>query len=172
MVEKEYATALFDLAIVENNLNVFLDEFKLLIEAFRMNPDFLKVLTYPNIDHAKKEESLKEVVSSFSMTFQNFLLVILNHNRFEMIETIYANYENLVFEASHIKKIKVMTAEKLNEKQINNLQEALKTYYNGYNLEMSIEIDETLLGGIKVLANGEILDISIKNRLNSLKASL
>ena len=65
----------------------------------------------------------------------------------------------------------VTVASALDAKQLERLEKALaKTY--GQELNLNVEIDPAILGGVKVQVSGEIIDGSIANRLNQARMQL
>ncbi len=172
MVANEYARALFELARDSRKIEIVNEQFESFIKALDENRDYLKVLTYPHIDLKQKKNSLKSVLNSFDLDFVNFLQVVLDHNRFKIIDEIYESYQNYVLDYYHIVQVVVYTPSALNDKQRASLKESLTSYFKGYEVSLTIKIDESLIGGIKVLANGKVLDITILNKLYRLRATI
>jgi F-type H+-transporting ATPase subunit delta len=65
----------------------------------------------------------------------------------------------------------VTVASEISTKQLERLEAALaKTY--GQSLKLNVEIDPSILGGVKVQIDGEIIDGSLSSRLNNAKLQL
>ncbi len=67
---------------------------------------------------------------------------------------------------------KVSSPEKLDPKTKTNLEQALKKRYLAKEVALSETIDVSLLGGIKVQVNDELIDLSIKNKIGKLQEHL
>ena len=65
----------------------------------------------------------------------------------------------------------VTVASELNADQVSRLEAALTKSY-GQSLKLNIELDPSILGGIKVQVAGEILDGSLSSRLTAAKLQL
>ena len=65
----------------------------------------------------------------------------------------------------------VTVAAPVSAKQLERLEAALANTY-GHSLKLNVEIDESILGGIKVQVAGEILDGSLSSRLQQAKLQL
>ena len=67
---------------------------------------------------------------------------------------------------------KVWSVEKLDHKTKLHLEHALKKRYSAEHVVLSENIDPKLLGGIKVEVNNEVIDLSIKNKIEKLQEHL
>ena len=65
----------------------------------------------------------------------------------------------------------VTVAQALSASQLSRLEAALSKNY-GQALNLNVEIDPSILGGVKVQVSGEIIDGSVANRLNQAKLQL
>ena len=171
MVEKEYARALYDLAQEENKLDLFSQSFVTVIETLK-DKDFYNVITSPVIDVNEKKKIIGNVYKSLDLTFVNFLYVVIDHNRASILEAIYQEYSNLVLEVKNIIKIEIISAKELTKKQLEQLTNTLEVKYQGKKLEIENIINSELIGGIKIISNGESLDISLKSTIEKMKESL
>ncbi|MFA6076667.1 MAG: F0F1 ATP synthase subunit delta [Candidatus Paceibacterota bacterium] len=67
---------------------------------------------------------------------------------------------------------KVSSVEKLSHQAKVNMEQALKKRYSAKEIIIDESLDSRLLGGIKVEVNNEIIDLSIKNRIEKLQEYL
>jgi F-type H+-transporting ATPase subunit delta len=65
----------------------------------------------------------------------------------------------------------VTVAAPISDKQLDRLEAALAKSY-GHSLKLNVEVDESILGGMKVQVGGEILDGSLSARLLQAKLQL
>lgn len=172
MLAKEYATALFELASSNNMLDEIINQFDTLMLAINENEDFMKVLTYPCISSKQKKECIKNVCKSMNEIFVNFLYVLIDNNRVDKIKEIYEEFTNLVNEKNNILIVNVISASKLSSSQLNDLEIKLAEYFGKKHISINPLIDEKLIGGIKVIANGKSIDLSLNSKLQSLKDNI
>jgi ATP synthase F1, delta subunit len=172
MLAKEYATALFELASSNNMLDEIINQFDTLMLAINENEDFMKVLTYPRISSKQKKECIKNVCKSMNEIFVNFLYVLIDNNRVDKIKEIYEEFTNLVNEKNNILIVNVISASKLSSSQLNDLEIKLAEYFGKKHISINPLIDEKLIGGIKVIANGKSIDLSLNSKLQSLKDNI
>jgi F-type H+-transporting ATPase subunit delta len=65
----------------------------------------------------------------------------------------------------------VTVAQPLSAAQLKKLESTLSASY-GQELNLNVEIDPSILGGVKVQVSGQVIDGSIANRLNQAKLQL
>lgn len=172
MISNEYAKALFELANDYSQVEIIADNFKSFIEILKENQDYIKVLTYPTISSDDKKTSIVKVLNGFNDTFIDFLKVLIDNNRFNQIFEIYHSFNKDYLKYQNIVKIKVISSKPLSKKEANELEERLREYYQGKRIMLENEIDEAIIGGVKLVTDEESLDLSVLNKLNRLKATI
>jgi F-type H+-transporting ATPase subunit delta len=68
--------------------------------------------------------------------------------------------------------VKVSSQRKLNENSKKEIIQVLSRRYGGKNIILEEKLDEKLLGGYKIEANWEVIDLTIKNKLGKLQEYL
>ena len=68
-------------------------------------------------------------------------------------------------------EVKVYSKYPLNNETVNKLKEKLEMHYHKTIL-LEVILDESLIGGVKIVSDKEIIDSSILNTLDDLKNSL
>ena len=91
---------------------------------------------------------------------------------FFMIKEIHEEFTNLINEKNNMLVVDVISASKLDDNQIKNLEVKLSEYYGGRHISINPLIDEKLIGGIKVIANGKSIDLSLNSKLQALKDNI
>lgn len=171
MVENEYANALFELGKENNKLDIFSDNFTTVSETIEID-NFLSILSNASIKKSVKKEMVSKVYHNLDQDFIYFLYTLIDHNRINLVKKINEAYNDLVLEDSNSINASIISAYKLNAKALNEIEVLLEKRYEGKNLILNNIIDESLIGGIKVIVNNEALDLSLKNSLDRLKDSI
>lgn len=169
MVGKEYAQAIYDLALANNVVDEIFENFKLFNELLIENKDYVKILTYPTIENKDKKRSLKSVLKGFDQLFLNFLFVLIDNNRFCNFNDIFDAYSELVYEKRGIIKVDIVSATKLTKNEMAGLNEKLSKYYGGKQIEANYTIDNGLKAGITVRTKNEVLSLSLKDKIESME---
>ena len=89
MFAKEYAKALYELALESNSVSEINDNFKILLDGINENEDYMKVLTYPKISNSKKKKSILSM-------FPHNKLYRLQQVRFHSWNTMMENVRSWV----------------------------------------------------------------------------
>lgn len=167
VIERRYAKALLD-SSKENagSFEKLLCDFK---NAFCTEIQFKKVLLDPRLDKAEKMNVINEMFSEKKDTiFSNFIKVLLDNNRIELIPGIYDEYVKILHCKNNELFIKIFSAGELNDSEINGITDKYKKMYEVSNVLFEIIYDESLLGGVKVVVGNVVYDGSLKRQLHNM----
>ena len=92
-------------------------------------------------------------------------------NRLRLLEKVLENFKNLVALEKNQKNVTVASSFSLDQDQIERIKAALQKR-TGSEINVSAEIDKSLIGGIKISYEDQVIDLSLKNKLEALKAQL
>ena len=81
------------------------------------------------------------------------------------------SFNTMYKETRNILSVKGIVAEKMSEAEIESLRSSLSEVL-GKETDLSIDIDPSLIGGIKLRIDNTFLDASIQNQLQSLRSML
>lgn len=172
MIEYEYAKALFDLAIEENKVELFLEQLENINDVMSQEQPFSEVMTSPLVHLKKKKEILDLVFKNFDETLQNYLYILVKHQRFSLLPNIEKEYRKMFKEYRKILSIQIISSVPLDAKQFRQVEKRLNQRYPNQTLNIKNTVDPKILGGMQIICNGERLDMSLKNQLLKLKESL
>lgn len=160
-----YAEALFMLAREENSTDEFYDDLKTAGCTFEQTPEYLQFLSTPSIPKSERTAALAEAFGSkINERVLSFLQLLCEHGEAEQFFDCFAEYERLREWASGAVVATVKTVVELSDAQKQGLVKSLEKR-TGKSVTLNCVTDSTLLGGIQVEIDGEILDGSIKNNL-------
>lgn len=124
----------------------------------------------PRLSAAHKKlvlgEALKELPQAAA-----FINVLIDAKRLNLLDAICTQVETLLDDRKGISRAIVTSARELSAAQQKAAQKALSARY-GKTVEAVFHTDASLLGGLKLECNGELLDGSIKTRLAKLQEEL
>lgn len=172
-VAKRYARAFFNVAGEENRYEDYyreLSSFSALMEEHKNLKDFL---SNPIFEKADKKNVMDKVLAklTISPTTINFLRLLVEKGRMGNIKEIEAYYRKLMDDAIGMARVEVRTAFSLTPELSVNLKRALESL-TGKKVEMHVEEDASLLGGIVVRFGDKLYDGSIRMQLNNMKKLL
>jgi F-type H+-transporting ATPase subunit delta len=168
-----YARALFDFSVEKNimhqitadfqNLEIFLDE----------TAELTDYLNNPVVgQEAKREVLTKALQSQVNTETFKFLMVLVNRDRINLLNSVISNYLELVYETASIKMIEVATAFPFTNLQKNTLIQKLKELTNAREIRLIITVDWSLIGGFLIKTESKVIDFSVKNQLQRLAKHL
>ncbi len=167
LIEKRYAQALLELSA--GDVYNVKQEFSKLVGIYNSDTDFREFLLDPRIKLDNKQTLIKNVFSGeLSKNMLNFLLLLISKQRISYIPQIFEQFVHLVDQMANVLDIKIITVEPLNEVQLNSIKEKFRKKYNASGVNFTETIDESLIGGIKVIIGDKVYDGSIKGRIESL----
>ncbi len=171
-VGSEYAQALYSLAKDEGLSERLLDETRLLRQVLSENPDYLKVLSAPNLSKQERcaalDECLRGRVHPYLLNFAK-ILTEKGYAR-HMIECCDA-YEALYNEDCGILTVTAVTAVPLTGEQSERLCAKLQQM-TGKRISMSNSVDPACLGGVRLDYDGKRVDDTVRHRLDALASLL
>ena len=109
--------------------------------------------------------------SALSGPAANLLRTVIDNGRVVALPEIAAQYHALVNGRSGTSDAVVHSAFPIEPQQLDDVVTALERRF-GRKLNASVVIDPTLIGGIRVVVGDEVLDTSIKARLEQMRAAL
>jgi F-type H+-transporting ATPase subunit delta len=104
-------------------------------------------------------------------SFQQFLTVLADNRRLALLPEIAALFETLKADAERVVKANVTSAKALDAAELNQLRTALKKRFDR-EVEITSQVDESLIGGVVINTGDIVIDGSIKTKLARLHASL
>jgi len=101
----------------------------------------------------------------------NFLRTVLDNGRLAALGEIAAQFQALVNARSGISQARIESAYPIDPGQLAEVVVTLEQRF-GRKLEASVVVRPELIGGIRVVVGDEVLDTSVKARLEQMKVAL
>lgn len=170
MTKNSYAIALFEIAKEDNALELCYECFKTFMDNY--DGDFKLFFTSPKIDVKEKKAIISKAFKNSYEDFIYFINVVIDNHRENLIEEIYDGFIDLYNENMKIKIVKVLSPRALTTEEESVFLKSLTNYFSGYQIIIKNEVDEKIIGGYKIYADGNSIDFSINKALLNLKAQL
>ena len=168
-----YARAVFDFSVEKNIMHQITADFQNLETFLNDAAELKEYLNNPIVSqNAKCEVLTKTLQSQVNTETFKFLIILVNRDRINLLESIITNYLELVYETASIKMIEVSTAFAFNNLQKNMLIKKLKELTNAREIRLVITVDSSLIGGFLIKTESKVIDFSIKNQLQNLAKHL
>ena len=132
------------------------------------NSNFKKILKDPRIEDGVKFEIIDEIVGKENNLLSNFLKLLVKEKRVNLIERMLLEYEKMMRNSKNELFIKIIVSSEIDDNQIDKIIQKFKDIYKVSTVKYSIEINEEILGGIKVVVGNTVYDASIKRQLDQI----
>lgn len=175
LVPNRYAKALYKFALEKGQAERVYEIMKQLASAFAGQPKLRQTVANPFVPVEDKTKLLMTAGGADSKTdacFADFLRLLHENNRMDLIREMALSYETLYRKENNIYKVNVITATKLPDDELKRLRDLVEKHLNGASMEFSESIDPDLIGGFVININSERLDASLSNELKQLRLKL
>ena len=168
-----YATALFDLARETNAIDQVQADLKAFATLVASSPDLMRLVRSPVFSTDEQAKALDAILdkASISGVARNFLRVITANRRLFAVDQIIRGFNRRV--AAHKGEVtaQVTVAEQLNDARMNDIRTALRDV-TGKDVQIDVNVDPSIIGGLKVKLGSRMVDASLRTKLNSIKIAM
>jgi F-type H+-transporting ATPase subunit delta len=163
-----YARSLFQAALEADRLDVVREQLGEFADALDGNRQLQVFFFSPYFSTSEKKEGLHRAVDGADPIFLNFLELLLENHRSPAIFRIRRGYDELWEDHNRLLPVEVTSAVELDEQTVRGIGDRIAEQ-TGRNVELSATVEPGILGGIVVRVGNQVLDASIRNRLESLR---
>ena len=164
-----YATALFELARDERRLDAVGASLATLKQALRDSDDLRELTSSPLISREDATRTIAATSEAMRLDpiTSNFLGVVAQNRRLSKLPQIILAYNMLAANHRGETTAEVTSAHPLTDDQVAALKTNLKTRL-GRDITVDLNVDPTILGGLVVKVGSQMIDGSIRTKLNTL----
>jgi F-type H+-transporting ATPase subunit delta len=172
-VARVYAEALLNAAQKRGEVDAILEQFESLVrDALQTDSLVGAFFSSPAVPAGVKAEVIKKVCAGrASELFTNFLLVVNDHGRLELLRTILFEMRELNDKRARRLRVLVRSAVPLPDDQRETIRQGIQ---NHFQLEpiLDLQVDPALLGGVVVKVGDWVYDGSVRERLQTFRNHL
>ena len=164
-----YATALFELARDAKAIDKVEASLATVRQALSDSDDFRALTTSPVITRADAAKAIAAVAKLLKLdaTTGKFLGVLADNRRLGELPAIVRAFNALAARHRGETTAEVVSAHPLTDEQVDALKQGLRQRI-GRDVTVDLSVDPSLLGGLVVKIGSQMIDSSIKTRLNTL----
>lgn len=170
---RRYARALLDIGREENQLRRILGEVEGFAGLLSGTSEVHDMLFAAHINRRDKSEWLDGAVVKlgFLPTTKNFLLLLVDKERMDVLPQILVELRRMVEEIEGIERVEVTTSVALSAAQRDQLSVAIAAK-TGKKIELEEKIDPAVLGGMVVKVGSTIYDGSVRTQIHQIRENL
>lgn len=169
-----YASALFELALEEKALDSVKADLEKFDALLAESPELERLVRSPVFSADDKLKALSAVLDKAGIKglAANFLRVLTTNRRLFAASEVIRGYRALVAKHRGEVTAQVTVAEKLSDKNLAALKDALKSKTAGKDIDLDVKIDPAIIGGLIVKVGSQMVDSSLRTKLNSIKLAM
>jgi F-type H+-transporting ATPase subunit delta len=167
---RPYAEALFDVAS-RGDLSAVTQQVNALA-AVTADTQLRQFADSPKVDSSQVFQLIKSVVPvAMSAPVENLLRAIIDNGRLTVLPEIAEQFHALANAGAGVSDATVYSAFPIESAQLPGVVSALERRFRR-KLNATVTIEPDLIGGIRVVVGDEVLDTSVRARLEQMKTSL
>jgi F-type H+-transporting ATPase subunit delta len=172
-IARRYAKALMNIGREDGNYDRYCEELDAFTAIFQSEKHLREVLRNPTFNAPRRQAIVKEISTRLKLSpvTINFLQLLVDKDRMMYLPDVAALYRELVDEAAGRARVKLVSAQDLAKKKIEELTQGLQALV-GKQVIMEVETDAALIGGVVARIGDTVYDGSVKTQLARLKEIL
>jgi F-type H+-transporting ATPase subunit delta len=169
-IARPYAEALFQVART-GDLKAW-DQLVGDMAAVASNPDMLGAMTNPNLSPEQVLEIFRAALGQdLDALAKNFVQTLGANGRLSILPEIAVQFHALKNAAQTSDDAMITTAYALDAAQLTDLVAALERRFK-VKLTPHVTVDASLIGGVRVVVGDQVLDSSVRTRLDQMRVAL
>ena len=164
-----YGESLYELAKEENLTKLIGDQLAVLQQAFRQEPDFIRLLSSPNLTKTERcqilDDSFRGKVHGYLL---NYLKILTEKGYMRYFSDCCDAYTEHYDQDNGILRVNAVSAVELTDAQKEKLMQKLSRI-TGKEIALRNRIDPAVLGGIRLDYDGQRLDDTVSHRLDAIR---
>jgi F-type H+-transporting ATPase subunit delta len=171
-IARVYADALLGVAGKDGRAQALGDELDALVSGvLDKHPTVAAFLASPAVTRKRREPILEKALGGVSPTLKQFLGVLNQNNRLDLLRDVAAAYRDLLDRQSGRVRVTVRSAVPLDDGQRDGLKQSLAASLRKEPVLVE-RVDPDLLGGMVVQVGDKVYDSSVRSRLAALRSQL
>ena len=165
---RRYAEAAFEIAERDDSMEAWVAALAIAEERL-VGPEVTRFLSNPSVSAISRMEVLGRILGDDVTGAQrNLLALMVRRGRFEQLPAVISEFRRLYRLREGIVLATVTSASALEPAEVQALQSHLEAT-TGKSIELSQEVDHELLGGLQVRVGDQLIDGSVRGRLERLR---
>jgi F-type H+-transporting ATPase subunit delta len=167
-IAEVYARSLFEVAQEHDKLDVVREQLGAFADALAGDRELSVFLFSPYFSSEEKRDGLRRVVVDADPTVVNFLELLIEKHRMPVVFRIRREYDTLWERANNVLPVEITSAIELDEQTVKGIGDRIGAQ-TGQHVELTARVAPEILGGVVLRVGNQILDASIRNRLERLR---
>lgn len=169
-LDRRYALALYKVAEEKNKVDEYLQDLREICDIIDNNKELKAVIEYPQISTKQKKRIFIDIFKGkIDEELLSFLLILIEKGRILYLREKLNQFEQINLEKKNIVIAQVKSVIEMTDEQTSTLKSKLEKMYNK-TVIIKHEIDKSIIGGLYVRVGNDVIDGSIKSKLDDMRA--
>lgn len=170
-IARPYAEAVFKSAQATNTINEWSAMLKFAASVAN-DPQIRSLIGNPSVSARQLADIFLELgKNKLNEAGRNLILLMAENGRLDVLPQVSELFEQLKSQHEGVLEAKIVSAFPLNATQLRKLITALERKF-GHEINATVSVDPELIGGVKIEIGDEILDSSVRGKLNAMAVAL
>lgn len=171
-VAKRYAEALFQVAKKQGTLAEVGADINEVAKVFANNAELVSLLAAPKLRASAKKEMVKTLFSNANEAVVNTLQILIDKKRISDLAYVAKGFQALAAAAQGTAQATVYSTRPLTAEEQDQVSSSFGKLVGVEKLDITNEIDASLIGGVRVQIGNYIYDSTVASKLEGLKRTL
>jgi len=164
---KRYAQAIFQLAVQQDQVDQWAGDLDFISQVLQ-DEEFISFLEHAKVPLAAKNRSIEAVFPDTNPLVKNLVALLISRSSAKLIRDVHLGYSQLVDEYRGRQRVEVTSAVTLDAAEVERISRFVSELIQK-EVVVSTEVDETILGGVIIQVGDQLLDGSVRSRLEGLR---
>ena len=167
-IARAYSEALFDVAEEKDELDEVQEQLGQFTDAMDRDRDLQVFFFSPYFSSGEKKDGIKKAISGGNAELVNFLELLAEKHRMPALFQIRKRFDELWAKAKDRLEVTVTSAVPLSDSVVESVGKEIEKK-TGKTIELTREVDDSIIGGLVLQVGNRVLDASIRSRLDKLR---
>ena len=169
-IARPYVNAIFNIAVETETLDSWSKGLEILY-VVSQSEDFQFIVNNAKISNQQRLNLLLVTIKENISYMKEFLLLLIKNQRIPVLGEIYLLFDEKLKQHNNTIDGTIVSAFEISSKQHLEIEQSLSNRLKK-RVNLKVEINTDLIGGIKIIINDKIIDYSIHSSLNMLATSI
>jgi F-type H+-transporting ATPase subunit delta len=167
-IAQVYARSLFEVAKEQGKIDEIREQLGAFADALAEDHNLQVFFFSPYFSTIEKQEGLDKALDGADPVLVNFLKLLIENHRMPVLFRVRRGYDALWEEENKMLPVSVTSAVELDKETVDQIGKRIAEQ-TGRKVELSATVDPDVLGGMVVRVGNQVLDASVRNRLEQLR---
>lgn len=170
-IAEVYARALFQVASEKGDLDSVREQLGQFDDALAQQGDLKAFFFSPQFSTDEKIDGLRRAVDGASPEVMNFLEALLERSRMPAIHRIRRRFDEMWERERKLLPVQITSAVELDSETVDQIGRRIGEQ-TGEQVQLTSQVDPEIIGGIVVRVGNQIIDASVRARLERLRRAV